>query len=179
MKYIGIDIGIVNFALSVVDINNNNSWHISWMNILDTSIKRYDNPIDIYNKVTSLLSTHIGDIVPDKVIIESQPGRRLVMERIVMAVIGYFRGAVDIKLIRSPMKYKIDKSIIGYPKGKKNYSNRKQMAIDLGQKCLSDERNEYIETNKTRLQWINDNFKKKDDLYDAFLLPLYDYGYTI
>ena len=183
-RYIGIDIGIRNFAYCVVDWYSSCRWKVKEINDINTGIRKTCNVVLLHKKMYVIMDKIFENIpIPrvDCVIVEAQPGKRLVMERVLCAVISYIllkNPETKVLIRRSQDKFSIDSSMGGrYPRGRKNYNARKALSIDLGFRCLNDSKNSF--DHEAIVTWIERTFKKKDDIFDAFLLILKYKGYTL
>jgi hypothetical protein len=132
--------------------------------------------IKVADMMTKFLNKQLTKIkVPiHTIIIEAQPKKRLIMERILCYTVCYLR--TNYSNAKIYIKRSQDKFSINNIKCPKNYTERKRMAVEIGYKCLSDKRN--IHNHDPIIKWL-DKFNKKDDLFDAFLLILKFVNYTI
>jgi hypothetical protein len=199
---IGIDIGYINFALCVIEFYpDENNWKPLWMSNSSIGIAGRDGPIkisrqvsrtldNIFKKLNEKLKLDFINKSKDNldVVIESQPKKKLIMERILMSVIDYFtyRGIVDHERIftrGSNTKYKIfstinnssiNKKFGRHGRGKKGYASRKQKSVKIGKYILLQSIN-----GELWMDWIDRKFKKQDDLFDALLIILNFMGLSI
>jgi hypothetical protein len=169
---IGIDIGMKNYGISIIEWKGDNKWKPLLIGVFDTKIKKGCGTV----KISVLMNKFLDDIlislsnVADKiecVIIESQPGKRSIMERILQSTISYFVMKIGIKNVftkRSGPKFSV-----GGIKCPSTYKKRKNMSIIIGHRCLSQF--------PIWIKYISDNFMKTDDIYDSLLLILHYYKY--
>ena len=163
---VGIDIGFKNFGICIVNYKTNTDWKIIKWDILNLGIKKNSSLVNISIAVKNILLVYCNNLIITNVIIEQQPKKRIIMERILMCCIDYFTYChmkSKIQLMKSQDKFDVCPGTI-CPKGSKNYSNRKDLSIVVGKLCIDDKLNTNINTHP--------HYKKLDDLYDALLMIL-------
>lgn len=177
-KYIlGIDIGMKNYSYCIVSWTSHDEWFVKHWEVLDTNIKKTMGVVIVAKKMRDFLNKVFKkiDINISSAIIEAQPKKRLIMERILCNTVDYLINKdIDVHIRRSQDKFSIAINCPIY-KGQSNYKKRKDLAIEVGYLCLKDDRNVY--SHDTIIKWL-DGFKKKDDLFDAFLLIMKFMNYS-
>lgn len=183
MLVLGIDIGLVNYAISCIEWINQNEWKVVYANIHDTKLKKTSTVIQITAGIKAMFDNLLkikdkdGNVFKfDYIVIEKQPGKRLIMERIYSATIAYFMYFYPLIPIKPTIKkfdiLSLDSTILSSLKGKKNYKNRKNFSVMVGKYCLCLQSNKYCKENTGICQWIDISFAKQDDVYDSILLIL-------
>lgn len=175
-RVVGIDIGVVNFSLFEITWSQHNKWYSDWFGLYDTGIKKWDNLVRISDKMETVLDLALSDAphMPDIVVIEKQPGKSLLMERICMSCVNYFKFMhpnVHVELMRSDKKF-----AVGCIKCPRTYKLRKSKSIEIAFSCLADSDNFYDQSMMINL--IKSE-KKKDDIADCLLMCLHKVGYNI
>jgi len=164
MKIIAWDIGIKNLAFCLLskEFSGDTNWKILNLSVIDLETKTKVKTNLVKKLYEKLQQYPILDV--DKVIIESQPGKRADMDCIQAALIMYYiMNNKQVKCKRTPL---IGAEIV--PSGKKNYRLRKKMSVELMHKHINESQ---CQENKNILQVIKNN-SKLDDMSDAFLLAL-------
>ena len=151
---------MINYAYCIVEWKSTKSWRIIGWSVVNTYIKKTCGVVKISDKMEEVLRNILSVVtLPINVIIvEAQPGRRLIMERILCTTINYLKYVYSPYIVnthgikpkvcirRSQDKFSVLKEINKYPKwlkGRKNYCKRKEMAVLIGYICLQDKRNKY------------------------------------
>lgn len=158
---LSIDIGMKNYAVCMMKYDKNDIY-VESIGVYDTNIRKTDNIIMIGKKIQTLLTGIIDDDIITEVIIEKQPGKRLIMERIFDATSLYFYFTFPnckVFYVRSDKKF----CIFDIENKCKNYRDRKNLAIKIGKLFLSNNLNSYILY----------KFKKHDDIYDCIVMSIY------
>jgi hypothetical protein len=162
---IGIDIGTKNYAICAIEYTSVDKWSIIKYAICDI---RSDPIVQLSSELTKFLV----DFTDRKAVfvIEDQPGKQKIMERILGATIMYIvcnRKNDKYLLMKAKDKFKVCAGIT-IPKGKTSYRDRKKLSIRLGSDC--------IKKNKSLDAFHN---QKLDDLYDSLLMCLSFNGHRL
>ena len=160
MNVLSIDIGIRNFAICLLNENEILYWEIIE---LEKSCKKIN-----WNHLIKVLNEKLVAIINkfqvDKVLIEQQMTARMKMLSI-GALMFFISKDIDAEIISATEKLKYFE--IG--RGKKNYRERKKLAVSLTRFYISQEK---------YCKWLGffNKHKKKDDLSDSFL---YSFNYFL
>lgn len=171
--YLGIDIGIRNYAYCIVESITNSSWRIKrWKNV-DTGLKKTTGVVKIGERMIKVMQEIFENWDVKVCVIEAQPGKRLIMERVLCYTVAYIQHKfpkTEVHIRRSDKKFSVWRE---YDGKRRNYLGRKKLAVDIGFMAIKAG----AENAKDILPIIS-GVQKKDDLFDALLLVLKYMGYS-
>ena len=172
----GIDIGFKNMGISCIKWYDKNHWEVKLLKNYDTGINKKDSTITISKKIKIFLDNFVrinGYGFDDKtivktIIVERQPNKRRIMNKITMSIINYFTfiysKETNVILMNSMAKFKCNHDFKTH-----TYNDRKKASVSLGCTFLLDETNSI---SNTKFYNYVININKKDDMFDALLLIL-------
>jgi hypothetical protein len=187
MIILSVDIGFVNYSFVCFYWDSVSSWKPIYVTNQNTGLKKSSNIIQISKNIKKMFDEFIDILTKqkfsiDEVIIEKQPGKRLIMERIFAVTVSYFTilyPKIKIKMCIRKFDVVINSNSNSNIHGRKNYHKRKLLAVEIGKKCLFDKTNKFCLENIDICNWIDEKFEKKDDIFDAILLVLSYQGYKL